>query len=171
MHSRWDDQGRFLWGISNCWLSPNDEKKPVIQWSGQRTFTSEGKASVKGFGQEGTERNKWTVTSTVGNKVRKIGRHFIYFYVFIWLCHVLVEACRTQLPKQGSNPASLHWECRVLAIGPPGKFLCSWSELHLVLLARSTPSRRTIFRAQLQSIGNSCKYLWQSLYLWSRWFP
>ena len=87
---------------------------------------------------------------------------FIYFYVFIWLCHVLVEACRTQLPKQGSNPASLHWECRVLAIGPPGKFLCSWSELHLVLLARSTPSRRTIFRAQLQRVGNSCKCLWQS---------
>ena len=46
-------------------------------YSDLRTFTSEGKASVKGFGQEGTERNKRTEASTVGNKVRKIDRHVI----------------------------------------------------------------------------------------------
>ena len=32
----------------------------------------------------------------------------------------------------------------------------------LVLLAQSTPSRRTIFRAQFRRVGNSCKCLWQS---------
>ena len=44
-----------------------------------------------------------------------------HFYLFIWLCQVLVTACRITFPDQGLNPGSLHWKCRVLATGPPGK--------------------------------------------------
>ena len=58
-------------------LTESQMMRKSQSYSDLRTFTSEGKASVKGFGQEGTERNKRTVASTVGNKVRKIGRHFI----------------------------------------------------------------------------------------------
>ena len=35
----------------------------------------------------------------------------------------LVAACGIQFPAQGSNTGPLHWECRVLATGPPGKSL------------------------------------------------
>ena len=56
----------------------------------------------------------------------------------IWLCRVLIVACRiflvvgcdllvaacgTWFPDQGSNPGPLHWECGVLATGPPRKAL------------------------------------------------
>ena len=34
---------------------------------------------------------------------------------------LLAAACGIQFPDQGSNPGPLHWECRVLATGPPGK--------------------------------------------------
>ena len=33
----------------------------------------------------------------------------------------LAEACGLWFPDQGLNPDPLHWECRVLATGPPGK--------------------------------------------------
>ena len=33
----------------------------------------------------------------------------------------LVSVCGIQLPKQGSNPDPLHWECGFLATEPPGK--------------------------------------------------
>ena len=42
------------------------------------------------------------------------------FCWFIWLHQILVAACG--IPRQGSNPGPLHWELRVLATGPPGKF-------------------------------------------------
>ena len=35
------------------------------------------------------------------------------------VCKLLVVACGIQFPGQGSNPGPLHWEGRVLAIGPP----------------------------------------------------
>ena len=35
----------------------------------------------------------------------------------------LVAACGIWFPAQGSNTGPLHWECRVLATGPPGKSL------------------------------------------------
>ena len=35
------------------------------------------------------------------------------------VCKRLVVACGIRFPGQGSNPGPLHWECRVLAIGPP----------------------------------------------------
>ena len=34
---------------------------------------------------------------------------------------LLVVACGIVFPDQGLNPGSLHWECKVLATGPPGK--------------------------------------------------
>ena len=47
-----------------------------------------------------------------------------------WLCQVLVAAWnllvvayRLWFPDQRSNPGPLHWECGVLATGPPGKSL------------------------------------------------
>ena len=40
-------------------------------------------------------------------------------YLFIWLWTVY---CGT-FPDQGLNLGPLHWECRVLATGPPGKSL------------------------------------------------
>ena len=43
-------------------------------------------------------------------------------------CKLLVAACGIRFPDQGSNPGSLHWECGVLAIGPPGKSL-EWVSL------------------------------------------
>ena len=69
--------------------------------------------------------------------------YFLNYYLFIWLCQVLVEACRIflvaawvtsscgmwtlncsmwiQFPNKRSNHGSLHRECRVLATGPPEK--------------------------------------------------
>ena len=45
----------------------------------------------------------------------------IFNFFFFWLHQVLVAECRTQFPNQGANLDPLHWECRVLATGPPGK--------------------------------------------------
>ena len=44
----------------------------------------------------------------------------ILIYLTVW---VLVSACGIYFPHQGSNPVSLHWECGVLAKGPPRKSL------------------------------------------------
>ena len=51
--------------------------------------------------------------------------------LFIWLCWVLVVACGVELADQGWNLSPVHWECRVLATGPPGK------SMTYVLKARS----------------------------------
>ena len=45
---------------------------------------------------------------------------FKYLFLFIWLHRVLVVAHGNQFPDQGSNPAPLYREHRVLATGPPG---------------------------------------------------
>ena len=48
-------------------------------------------------------------------------------YLFIWLhwvlvvaCKILVVACGTWFPDQGSNPRPLHWERGILATRPQG---------------------------------------------------
>ena len=47
---------------------------------------------------------------------------YIYIYLFIIYPHqVLVGSCGVYFPDQGSNLGPLHWECGVLATGPPGK--------------------------------------------------
>ena len=43
-----------------------------------------------------------------------------HLFLFIWLHRVLVVACGIQFPNQGSNPAPLYQEHRVLATGPQG---------------------------------------------------
>ena len=68
-----------------------------------------------------------------------IFKKIIFIQLIMWLCWVLVAACRTlqlqhvnsqllhagsQFSYQGLNPCSLHWECRVLATGPTGKSPC-----------------------------------------------
>ena len=66
----------------------------------------------------------------------------IWFYslfflnLFIWLHWVLVAACELlvaaydiKFPDQGLNPGPMLWEHRVLATGPPGKSLTSYSLL------------------------------------------
>ena len=44
-------------------------------------------------------------------------------YFFIWLFQALVAAGGILFPEQQLNPGPLHWELRVLAMGPPGKSL------------------------------------------------
>ena len=54
----------------------------------------------------------------------------------------------TEFPDQGLHPCSLHWECRVLTTGPPGKslpgavFICcvAWNceDFHFFLLQNKT---------------------------------
>ena len=56
---------------------------------------------------------------TVSSLVCWSGQDLFFFLIFIWLCWVLVVACG--IYNQGWNPGPLHWECRVLAGGPPGK--------------------------------------------------
>ena len=44
----------------------------------------------------------------------------------------LVATCGIQFPDQGSNPGSLHCECRVLATGQPGKSH-NWTLIFFIL--------------------------------------
>ena len=37
------------------------------------------------------------------------------------ICELLVAACGIQFPKLELNLGPLHWECGILATGPPGK--------------------------------------------------
>ena len=55
------------------------------------------------------------------NKIRQI--YIFLRYLFIWLYSILVVICEIEFPDQGSYLGPLHWECRILATGPPGK---SW---------------------------------------------
>ena len=52
---------------------------------------------------------------------------FVFFHQIIffltWLHRVLIVACGNQFPDQGSNPAPLYLEHRILATGPPGNSL------------------------------------------------
>ena len=55
---------------------------------------------------------------------------YIYIYLFICLCCIFVAACLIfvgicgiQFLDQELNLGPLHWECRDLATGSPGKFL------------------------------------------------
>ena len=60
---------------------------------------------------------------------------FCFVLFLVARCKLLVEAYGIQLPDQGSNQGPLHWECRVLATGPPWKsveatsLLTKWSQL------------------------------------------
>ena len=44
-----------------------------------------------------------------------------FFFKFIWWQWVLAVAGGIKFSDQESNPEPLHWECRVLTAGPPGK--------------------------------------------------
>ena len=54
---------------------------------------------------------------------------YLFFYVYLFGCigsslqHAgsLLVACGVYFPEWGSNPSPLHWQCGVLATGPPGK--------------------------------------------------
>ena len=72
-----------------------------------------------------------------------------YLWSSLWHAGSLVAACKLSaaacgiwLPNQGSNPGPLHWERRVIASGPLGKFLskASFNISHLVLPHISTYS-------------------------------
>ena len=65
-----------------------------------------------------------------GNEAPVSFRFFsFFFHIYSFgcsgsqLCHMgsLVAACGIWFPDQGLNPGALHWERRVLAIGPAGK--------------------------------------------------
>ena len=52
---------------------------------------------------------------------------FFFFWIFVYLAvPVLVAACGIWSPDQGSNLGLLHWKCKVLVPGPPGKFVYSF---------------------------------------------
>ena len=66
---------------------------------------------------------------------------FFLFKNLFWLHQLLVatyellvaRSCGIQFPDQGSNLGPLHWECGVLAAGPPGKCLDSGSLLQWII--------------------------------------
>ena len=64
-----------------------------------------------------------------------------------WLPHVgsLVVACGILFLHQVSNPGPLHWQCGVLATGPPGKSHSSHSLLFL-------SSKQTLIESQFSVI-------------------
>ena len=43
------------------------------------------------------------------------------WHLLVVACELSVVACGKEFPNQGSNPGPLHWEQKVLAIGPPGE--------------------------------------------------
>ena len=45
---------------------------------------------------------------------------YLFRWVFVVACGLLVAACGIQFPDQGSNPGPLRWKHGVLATGPPG---------------------------------------------------
>ena len=47
----------------------------------------------------------------------------LFFILFNYLAVLGLAACGIQFPEQGMNPGPMHWECGVLATGPPGKSL------------------------------------------------
>ena len=49
-------------------------------------------------------------------------------------CRLLLVACRIQLSDQRLKPGPLHWECRVLTTGPPGKSLCDFLIIKIGIL-------------------------------------
>ena len=72
-------------------------------------------------------------------------------------CEFLVEACRSLFPKQGLNLGLLHWRSlsllhRVLATGPPGKFLLSLlTEAIGILLGAATKSQTYLFLSSFRA--------------------
>ena len=92
---------------------------------------------------------------------------FLKIYLFIWQClplvaargiYSLLAACRIfscsmwdLVSDQGWNLDPLHWECRVLAIGPPEK-----SPFFLIIVGGSRVHSIIFF---LMSIGPKCTSL------------
>ena len=75
-----------------------------------------------------------------------------------------VVACGIEFPDQGSNLGPLHWECGILATGPPGKsrsfknkhvFISGCAESSLLCAAFPSFSKWKA-TLQLQSKGLSC---------------
>ena len=70
--------------------------------------------------------------------------------IFVVACEFLAEACRSLLPDQGLNLGLLHWEHRVLAIGPPDKFLLLLlTEAIGLLLGAATKRQAYLFLSSL----------------------
>ena len=43
-------------------------------------------------------------------------------FIYLSACILLIAACVILFPDPRSSPGPLHWVCRLLATGPPGKF-------------------------------------------------
>ena len=61
---------------------------------------------------------RWPSALQAGSLLNEPQGLFIYWFGCV---RPLVAACGIWFPDQGSNLGPLHWECRVLATGPPGK--------------------------------------------------
>ena len=103
----------------------------------------------------------------------------IFIYLFgctgsqLWFSESLIEtytllvvACGTQFPDQGSNPGPLHWEHGVLATTPPGKSTealpqsLQWPFFETMLIPQFTECKAlqctsASFSSQLWEIGHA----------------
>ena len=72
--------------------------------------------------------------------------------IFAVASEFLVEACWSLFPDQGLNLGLLHWEHRVLATGPRGRFLLSMlTEAIGILLGAATKSQTYLFLSSLRA--------------------
>ena len=67
-----------------------------------------------------TQRERWELTVCLFYIYTLYSFFLKNVYLFIWLFQVSVAACGIYFPEQGSNLGPPHWECRILATGPPG---------------------------------------------------
>lgn len=89
--------------------------------------------------------------------------------IFVVACEFLAEACRSLLSDQRLNLGLLHWEHRVLAIGPPDKFLRSLlTEAIGLLLGAATERQAYLFLSSLRATEGQKKENRVSQELFSR---
>ena len=92
------------------------------KWSGEMPYIWSSQGRLPGGGD--------ILVETVGGSVSLAKSYLFHVYLFIWLCRVLIAACRIFIVAVGSRvlprnrtPGPLHWKLRVLTTGPPGKSL------------------------------------------------
>ena len=109
-------------GITNnwTWLSDWTTTHPTMEKShGNRTNRDQNVPTIMTLEQK--DWRKLRSLSMVGNT--RIDGVFLVCFCFIFIFQLYRTACGILVPGQGLNPSSLHWKCRVLTTGQPGK---SW---------------------------------------------
>ena len=85
--------------------------------------------------------------------------YLLFFKIFIWLCYILVAGCR----NQGTKSSPRHWDCRVLATGPPGKspFVRSLSHFHFPTFPFCPSTSMNQDLRDVDSIPGSERFPWR----------